>query len=159
MIKIRRVDESLRQAVSEIWMHNWGSDLMVTRGKAYNILDHPGYIAIEDEHIIGLIIFRMEDQACEILSLDSLVENKGVGGRLLEEVVRISRDAGCKRVWLITSNDNTRAMRFYQKRGYEFKAIYLNAIEDARKIKPEIPLFGYDNIPIKHEIEMEMLLD
>jgi len=89
--------------------------------------------------------------------LDSLSENRGIGTRLLEEVIKISRNNGCNRVWLITSNDNTNAMRFYQKRGFEFKEVYINAIEDARKIKPQIPIVGYDNIPIKHEIEMELI--
>ncbi|GAE90166.1 acetyltransferase [Acetivibrio straminisolvens JCM 21531] len=59
---------------------------------------------------------------------------------------------------MITTNDNTRAIRYYQKRGFNLCNIYLNSVNEARKIKPQIPLHGYDNIPILHEIEFEMLL-
>ena len=157
MFKIKPIENRLKQLVREVWVNNWGSDLMVTRGKVYRVLDYPGYVAVENDKIIGLIVYRIEDKECEILSLDSLSENRGIGTRLLEEVIKISRNNGCNRVWLITSNDNTNAMRFYQKRGFEFKEVYINAIEDARKIKPQIPIVGYDNIPIKHEIEMELI--
>lgn len=158
MFYIRPIEDDVRQKVLDIWVNNWGSDLMVTKGKAYKALDYPGYIAVENNEVIGLIIYRIEDKECEILSLDSLSENRGVGSKLLEKVVKVSTDCGCDRIWLITSNDNTKAMRFYQKRGFEFKAIHLNAIDDARNIKPQIPLVGYDNIPIRHEIEMEFKL-
>jgi DNA-3-methyladenine glycosylase I len=33
-----------------------------------------------------------------------------------------------------------------------------NALEQARKIKPEIPLIGMDGIQLKHEIELELIL-
>lgn len=158
MLDIRPIEEDVRETVLDLWIKNWGSDLMVTKGKTYRALDYPGYIALENDEVMGLIIYRIEDKECEILSLDSLSKNRGVGSMLLEKVVKTSLDCGCERVWLITSNDNTKAMKFYQKRGFEFKAIHLNAIEDARKIKPQIPLVGNDDIPIKHEIEMELKL-
>lgn len=37
-------------------------------------------------------------------------------------------------------------------------ALHINAIVESRKIKPEIPKFGFHNIPIKHEIELEYLI-
>ncbi len=37
-------------------------------------------------------------------------------------------------------------------------ALHLNAIEEYRRIKPQIPLIGFDNIPILHEIEFEKAL-
>jgi|GEM_PF-5166799 len=48
---------------------------------------------------------------------------------------------------------------FYQKRGFDLKEIHRNAVEAARKIKPSIPLFSEDGVPIKHEIEFEKLLE
>jgi RimJ/RimL family protein N-acetyltransferase len=70
----------------------------------------------------------------------------------------VARLHGCKRVWLITTNDNTHAIRYYQKRGFDLVAIHRNAIDASRKIKPQIPLTGFDGIPILHEIEFEMML-
>ena len=46
----------------------------------------------------------------------------------------------------------------YQKRGFDLVRVYHNALEQARKLKPEIPLTGLDGIPLKHEIELEMIL-
>lgn len=158
MFQIRKIENSDKSKVKDIWIKNWGSDVMVTRGRSYNALEYPGLLAIEDNYIIGLLVYRIESSECEILSLDSLSENRGVGSKLLQHLIEFAESIKCTRVWLITTNDNTKAMGFYQRRGFEFRAIYLNAIDEARKIKPQIPLLGYDNIPIKHEIEMECKL-
>ena len=40
----------------------------------------------------------------------------------------------------------------------DHKELFDNALDDARKIKPEIPLIGMDGIPLKHEIELEYIL-
>ena len=59
---------------------------------------------------------------------------------------------------MITTNDNLHALRYYQKRGFDIIGFNYNALDEARKIKPEIPLTGMDGIPLKHEIELELLL-
>lgn len=38
-------------------------------------------------------------------------------------------------------------------------ALHVDAIKKSRAIKPEIPLIGFDDIPILHEIEFEIRLD
>jgi hypothetical protein len=52
-----------------------------------------------------------------------------------------------------------KALRFYHLRGFLLAAIYRNAIAASRKLKPEIPLQGIDGIPIRDEIELELLLE
>ena len=94
----------------------------------------------------------------EILSLDSLQEHKGIGTSLLNAAIEEARNRGLERIMLITTNDNLPALRFYQKRGFDLVRIHRNMVEQARKIKPEIPLIGMDGIPLKHEIELEMIL-
>ena len=62
-------------------------------------------------------------------------------------------------MWLITTNDNLNALRFWQKRGFHLIKIYPSAIDKvSRKIKPQIPKMGADGIPIRDEIELEMKL-
>jgi hypothetical protein len=56
------------------------------------------------------------------------------------------------------ADDNLPALRFYQKRGFDMSRLFCNAVDLSRKLKPEIPLFGIDGIPLKHEIELEMNL-
>jgi ribosomal protein S18 acetylase RimI-like enzyme len=43
---------------------------------------------------------------------------------------------------LITTNDNLRAIGFYQRLGYQLVNVYPNAVEKSRKIKSEIPLIA-----------------
>ncbi len=59
-------------------------------------------------------------------------------------------------VWLITTDANLHALRFYQRRGLVLAALHRNAVEAARRIKPEIPLIGNDGIPIRDELELEL---
>jgi RimJ/RimL family protein N-acetyltransferase len=73
-------------------------------------------------------------------------------------VSNIALKAGCRRIWLITTNDNTAALRFYQKKGFSLVAVHRNAIERSRQLKPEIPETGNDGIPLRDEIELEIVL-
>ncbi|MCC2685073.1 MAG: acetyltransferase, family, partial [Paenibacillaceae bacterium] len=122
--------------------------IVVSRGKIHQIDQLPGFVAVSGGSVVGLLTYHIDGSDCEIVSLDSKAENQGIGSTLIQ----LARDAtwrnGCTRLWLITSNDNIRAIRFYQKRGFDMKCIHRNAIEEARKIKPSIPRVGVDGIPV-----------
>ena len=100
----------------------------------------------------------MKDNECEVTSLDSLHEGQGTGTKLINTIVDEAQKQNCKRVFLSTTNDNMNALRFYQKRGFELVTIHRSAVNEARKIKPSIPLTGFDDIPLRDEIELEMIL-
>ena len=131
---------------------------MVVHGESFDLSMADGWYALEDNEIVGLITYQLIDKAMEILSLDSLREKRGIGTALLGQAVKHAKDIGIKRIILTTTNDNLSALRFYQKRGFDIFKINLNAVEQSRKIKPEIPLIGMDGIPIKHEIELELIV-
>jgi hypothetical protein len=42
--------------------------------------------------------------------------------------------------------------------GFALKAVYIDAMDEARKHKPQIPLTGNEDIPIAHEFEFETRL-
>jgi ribosomal protein S18 acetylase RimI-like enzyme len=133
---------------------------MVSKGKLYNLLEHEGFIAEgEESKILGILMYRLGDGECEILSLDSLKEGIGLGTNLLNELKKKCKTEGIKRIWLITTNDNTNAMKFYQKRGFDLVSVFRNSMLEARKLKPSIPLFGIDEIEIKHEVEFEIRME
>jgi len=136
----------------------WGSNQVVSRGKIYDINQLPGFIAVYKSSRSGFITFHIENCECEITSLLSLVQGAGIGTQLIEAVKLMPAVQECKRIWLITTNDNTPGLRFYQKYGFSLKAIYTNAIKEARRLKPTIPEFGSDGIPIRDEIELELIL-
>jgi GNAT superfamily N-acetyltransferase len=108
--------------------------------------------------IKGMILYSICNGECEIVLLESFEENRGIGSMLTEETIKTAKACGCSRIWLITTNDNTKAMRFYQKRNFDMKAIHHDSISASRQLKPEIPLYGNDGIPILHEIEFEYML-
>lgn len=138
---------------------HWGSVNLVSRGSLYQADELPGFIAILENEPVGLITYHIAGHDCEIISINSLVENIGIGTSLINLVKQIAKSANCRRLWLITTNDNLPALRYYQKRGFRLVAIHKNAIDFSRKLKPEIPKLGLEGIPIMDEIELEMLLD
>ena len=155
---IRPIDAADKQFLAELITEQWGHWRVVTRGKLYDATTLPGFVATIDGKPAGLITYRFEGAECEIMTLNSLKEGIGVGTALMGAVLDIARESKIKRVWLITTNDNLHAMRFYQRLGFELVAVHRNAIEESRKLKPQIPERGIDGIPIRDEIELEMVL-
>ena len=138
---------------------SWGSTQIVSRGKVYDIMKLPTLIAKNDKgESMGILSYLIADKECEIVVLKSLIENQGVGTALLNKVHLIAKEADCKRIWLITTNDNLNALKFYQKRDFQLVAVYRNALAESRKLKPQIPIIGIDRIPLRDEIELEMIL-
>ena len=173
MVRIKAITASDNGLASRIISESWGSNIIVTRGKVHDASALSGFIAELDGETAGLITYEIKHSGCtdgqlirtvagpecEIVSLDSFIENKGVGSMLIEEVIKVARKRECHRVWLVTTNDNTNAMRFYQKKGFSFASLHIDAIAESRAIKPQIPFSGNDGIPVKDEIEFELKLD
>jgi GNAT superfamily N-acetyltransferase len=128
------------------------------RGVVHDGERPPGFLALMEGRRVGLITYRIEGAECEIVNLNSLVEGMGVGSALVEAVRKVATSTGCRRLWLITTNDNMAALRFYQTRGFQLVAVDRNALEESRRLKPEIALVGLDGIPLRDEIELELLL-
>jgi len=133
----------------------WGAEIVVAHGAVYRPAELPGLIAEIAGAPAGLLTYHIAGDACEIVTLDSARPGCGVGAALIAAVKEVARRAGCRRLWLITTNDNTHALRFYQKRGFVLAALHRNAVAASRALKPEIPLLGADGIPIRDEIELE----
>ncbi len=154
-IQIRETNEADLTWKTNLLVKQWGATTIVTRGKSQDASQLPALVAILNGERVGLLTYHIDGKDCEIVSLDSLVEGKGIGSALIGKVREIAQKAGCQRVWLITTNDNLHALRFYQKRGFTLSALYPNALEQTMKIKPQIPLTGIDRIPLRDEIELE----
>jgi ribosomal protein S18 acetylase RimI-like enzyme len=144
--------------VRQFMIDHWGAEIMITRGNVMRPHEHDGFVALDGDAVAGLITYRIVDDACEVTSLDSLREGEGIGTAMMNAVVQAALSRNCKRVWLITTNDNIRALAFYQKRGFVLAALHRDAVSVSRKLKPTIPLIADNGIPIRDEIEMEMLL-
>jgi GNAT superfamily N-acetyltransferase len=155
---IRQIHKEDTTWIIDLCNERWAGPMQITRGRAHHVDKHPGFIAVQDDKPVGVITYNIDGGQCEITLLNSLVEGKGIGTALVNEVRNAAREAGCTRFWLITTNDNTAGLRFWQKRGFSLVMVHRNALEKSRELKPEIPLIGNDGIPLRDEIELEMLL-
>ena len=145
-----------RDWVNRSMVKEWGAVIVVSHGAVFHPADFPGYSATIGEAVAGLITYNILGDECEILTLNSWRENMGIGSALIKEVQRTAASAGCTRLYLITTNNNLHALRFYQKRGFVLSALRVNAIAKSRILKPQIPLFDENEISIRDEIELEM---
>jgi GNAT superfamily N-acetyltransferase len=136
----------------------WGSTTVVSRGQAHDASNLPALVALRGDVIIGLATYRFANGECELVTLDALRRGEGIGSALLTRASEEARRRGCRRVWLITTTDNLDAVRFYQRRGMRLVAVHPGAVEEARRIKPSIPLIGEHGIPIRDELEFELVL-
>ncbi len=155
---IRQISDVDRPRIFEFLKEHWGAAKSVNSKGTVQTDTLPGFIVYQDGFIVGLITYNIRGEDCELVTINSLLSKVGLGSSLLRSMEDAAREAGCKRIWLITTNDTVNALRFYQKRGYEFSKLYLNTVEELRKIKPEIPLVGQEGILIKHEIELQKIL-
>lgn len=155
---IRPVSEQDHPWVTALLKEYWASTRIVTRGRVHEADKLPGFIAEVDNRPVGLLTYRIDDNQCEVVSLNSLREGMWIGSSLLDATREMAAAAGCRRMWLITTNDNLAALGFYQKRGWRLVAIHRDALEQARRLKPEIPGVGINGIPVCDEIELELLL-
>lgn len=133
----------------------WASTTQVTRGRLHHADELPGFAAFRGEEEVGLITYDIVGDECEIVTHNSMGDEGGIGSCLLAEVRTLARTRGCRRLWLVTSNDNTLAMKFYQRRDFDMIALHRDSITDNRRLKPEMPEVGMFGIRVKHEIEME----
>lgn len=151
----RATDASI---LTEVWTRNWGGVSVVSRGHVHHPLDLPCCMAVENDTVIGAITWNRAGDEIEIVTLDSWREDQGVGTALLNRAIDSAKKSDVRRAWLITTNDNIRAIRFYQKRGWDLMAVHRDAVREARKLKPTIPELGDHGIPIRHELEFELYL-
>ena len=145
------------------WMHDFlvtynHSLRVVSRGTLHQVLQLPGLIATSNAIPAALLTYHVADREFEVVTLHTAVQRQGLGARLLAAGRERARELGCRRLWLITTNDNEPAIRFYQRQGMTLVAIHYNALEESRKLKPEIPYVGLGGKPIRDEIEFEFRL-
>jgi N-acetylglutamate synthase-like GNAT family acetyltransferase len=158
MRTVREIRPKDKEIIVAILQEHWGEQRIVSRGKTYDAASLPGFVVEDESQIEGLVTYNLTQDECEIVSLNALSPTQGIGSLLIERVVQHAKKAGCRRIWLVTTNDNLHALRFYQRRGFQLVDVYRNALDVSRKLKPTIPLVGEFGIPLRDEIELELIL-
>jgi len=159
MSTIREIETQDMEWIKQVFIQYWGGDFVVSRGKVHRIEEfNGGYIAEQRNKKVGLITYKIINSELEVTGLISNDEKKGIGTALVNSVITFAKQKGIKRVCLVTTNDNLNALGFWQKRGFKLVKICPNAMEATRRLKPSLPLIGENNIPLRDEIELEMML-
>ncbi len=155
-LRVRAAEDADRPWLAEAVAGAWGSERVVSRGR---LTEHPsslpGLIAERDGRRVGLALLRPEEGELEVVALRSVEQWRGAGTALLEAVKAEARRLGARRAWLVTTNDNVDAARFYQRRGWDWVAFHRDAVTEGRRVKPELPERGAYGIPLRHELEFE----
>ena len=157
-VQVRPFVEEDRLWAIELMRERWGGEVVVTRGKARDASLLEGFVAEIEGEPVGLAVYETRGAESELVTLDSLQQGAGVGSALLAAVANAAWRQECRRLSVVTTNDNVRALGFYQRRGFILTALRKGAIEKSRRIKPEIPELGYDGIPIRDELELVLNL-
>jgi ribosomal protein S18 acetylase RimI-like enzyme len=159
MIDVRPLTESDRAWAVQVEADSWSQPVVARLGELVDPTQFPGFIALMDGERAGLASYAVRGEECELVTIRSLHEGRGVGRALLGAVRDAAIEAGCTRLWLITTNDNLRALELYQRWGMEIVAFHRHTVTEARRhLKPSIPERGAHGIPIAHEFELELRL-
>lgn len=154
-VKIEKIDKNDLNTVLDIVTRLWGDAIIVVHSDVYQIADLDGLKAMIGEDIVGILHYQVLGEECEILTFASLREGQGIGSALLASVEYIAKSHQCKKLSLITTNDNLHALGFYQRRGFQLVELYPNQVNISRVIKPGIPMIGHNNIPLRDELKLE----
>lgn len=137
----------------------WGTSVVASVRGLHDAALLDGLVAELDGEQVGLVTYRIEDGACEAVTVDAYESGRGIGTALLRAMADLARSRGCRRVWVLTTNDNLPALRFYQRSGWDLVRLHHGAIDEWRQtVKPSIAERGLDGIPIAHALELELPL-
>jgi GNAT superfamily N-acetyltransferase len=158
LMDIRSVTPEDQPWIRALLSEHFASPRVVSRGVLHQADELPGLVAVRGGSPIGVLLYDLRGDQCEVVVLIAIEEGRGVATALLEAVKSVAIAASCRRMWLITTNDNTPAINFYQRRGWTKVATHHGAVAESRRLKPELPEIGRAGIPIRDEIEFELRL-
>ncbi len=159
-LTIRPIDpRDLTDVRAELTTH-WQSHEIWSLGRCHHADALPGLVAEVDGAFAGCITLHFDEGhwQCEVITLSSRTLARGIGAALLSAAETSARAAGCQRIYLTTTNDNSNAIRFYQRKGWQFAALHKGNVDRVRVVIPEYPLLGFDGIQIRDELEFELWL-
>ena len=147
-----------RKKINNFILKRWLSLRMILRGKIVDLKNIDGFYIEDKNNIIAVITYRIVGFSLEIISLDSVYENKRIGSLLINKIKAFANECNLKNIIVITRNDNLRALGFYQKKGFILNKVFFDSIKQACKLKPEIPIKNKNGILIRDEIELKLSL-
>jgi GNAT superfamily N-acetyltransferase len=156
LIKTREKEPEDQPWIEKILSERWGTVRVIVHDEIFDAHLLPALVAGENE---GLATFRIQQtnqiKFAELITLDAVTANQGVGTALIEALISRLRAEMVTVLRVTTTNDNLNALRFYQRRGFRITEVRPGAVDKSRCIKPSISLIGEYGIPIRDEIDLE----
>jgi len=117
-IVLREKTENDNPWIIESLRNNWGSDFIISRGVKHYPTKLDGCIIENNGRVIGICLYSIVRKSCEIVLIEVYERRKGIGAELLTKIIKKGKQEKWKRIWLITTNDNIDALKFYLKNGF-----------------------------------------
>src|SRR5262245_37163503 len=163
-VTVRRLVKPGDLAWAEALLHaELAGPMQARRGELIYVLDGEGLVGELDGQPVGLVTWLVSmagsvpEAEVRVLVTAPDARGQGVGSALLEAVRAALREAGVRRAWLVTTNDNLDALGFYQRRGWQLSVLRPGAVDEARQtLKPTIGEVAANGIPIRDELELEL---
>ena len=140
-------------------VREWTSTSVARLGELMEAAELPGHLATVAGRRVGLVLVDVRHREYEVVAISTSEPRRGVGRALMECCFAEARAAGCRRVWLVTTNNNITAIAFYQRLGMDLRALHRHALRVSRELKATIPERDADGVQIDHELEFEVLLE
>ena len=155
---VSRIASGDRDWVAETLVREWTSTSVARLGELVEAAELPGHLATLAGRRVGLVLVDVRRREYEVVAISTSAPRRGVG-RALMRCFAEARVAGCRRVWLVTTNNNIAAIAFYQGLGMDLRALHRHALRASRELKPTIPEHDTAGVRIDHELEFELLLE
>jgi GNAT superfamily N-acetyltransferase len=161
-VRVRLLAAGDRPALRKVLDDQWGLPVVSVSGVHADPSTLPGFVA-EDSLTggppLGYLTYIVGGDQCEVLTINALLEGAGVGRALMDAARTAAVNAGCRRLWLITSNENIRAIDFYQRWGMDLTALHRNFADTVRAAKPHLDTAAAPGgIEFRHALEFELVL-
>ena len=154
------IQDSDRDAICQFITEHWHAPHICIRDKLYYPHQAEAFIERRDGKIAALVTYEQQGDAILMITQNSIEPGAGIGASLVLKVIEEARKRKVRRIWLTTTNDNLKSMGFYQRMGFRLVAVHRDVVSGGRQsLKPELPEFGVNGLPILDEIEMELILE
>jgi GNAT superfamily N-acetyltransferase len=158
-VVVRAAAPADRGAIDALHDREWGGPYVIAHDVRYDLRELPTLVAVEASGAVrGALAWHLDARGLEVVSVVADEPGRGIGTALLDAATETARQRGADRLWLITTNDNLRALRFYQRRGLRIVGVDPGAVDRARQRKPTIPTLGEHGIPLHDELVLERRL-
>jgi GNAT superfamily N-acetyltransferase len=146
-----------KSAFLALMTQHWGSHRMMIGVKVYDCAELPltGLFSASGE-LLAVASWTVDGEIAVLCALHALAQGQGSAARLLDAVKAAARARGALKLRAMLTNDNMSGLAFYQKCGFHFSGLYVEAIDHYRSVIPTIIKTGYQGLPVRDALELEI---